>query len=107
MCATELGHADRPSQAAFPVLLEDKKSALESEFMRTWRAVRTARRNGDTEAETAARRDVDAAKHALGERGPAWRTNGDADLDLHPVNNTSYADWFATLKAHCRSRGAS
>jgi hypothetical protein len=92
---------------ANPDVAESEKSALESELMRTWRAVRTARRNGDAEAETAGHRDVDDAKHALGERGPVCLTSSDADLDRHLVKNTSYADRCATLEAHGRSRGAS
>lgn len=49
---------------------------------------------GDTEAREAARRRVDAAKIALGERGPVWWTDGAPDLNRRMAKNTPYADWF-------------
>jgi hypothetical protein len=92
---------------ADPNVAESEKSALEFELKRIWRVVRTAKRNVDTEAGTAAHRDVDDAKYALGERGPVCLTSGDADLDRHLVKNTSYTDRCATLEAVGRSCGAS
>jgi len=85
---------------ANPELPEGEKSALVSELMRARREVKAAKQEGDVEAEAAAHRDADAAKHALGERGPVWWTDGDPDLNRHLVKNTPYADWFAALKAH-------
>ncbi|WP_367280028.1 hypothetical protein [Sphingomonas sp. LHG3406-1] len=38
---------------------------------------------------------VDAAKRALGERGPVWWTDGDPDWNRHLAKNTPYADWWA------------
>ncbi len=84
---------------ADPSLPETEKSTLVSELMRARRAVRTAKQTGDEEAEVAAHRDVDAAKQALGERGPVWWSGGDPDLNRHMVKNTPYASWFAGLKA--------
>ena len=43
-----------------------------------------------------ARHAVDAAKIALGERGPVWWTDGAPDLNRHMARNTSYSDWWAT-----------
>lgn len=91
---------------ADPSLPEAKKSALVSELMRARRAVRTAKQAGDEQAEAAAHRDVDAAKQALGERGAVWWGNGDPDLNRHMVKNTSYASWFAGLKANRGKRSA-
>jgi hypothetical protein len=85
---------------ANPELAGDEKSALVSVLMRARRAVKTAKEEGDVEAEVAAHRDVDTAKHALGERGPVWWRDGDPDLNRHLVKNTPYADWFAARKAH-------
>ena len=48
-------------------------------------------------AREAARRRVDTAKHALGERGAVWWTDGAPDLNRHLVKNTSYAEWFSGL----------
>ena len=45
-----------------------------------------------------ARARVDAAKVALGERGPVWWTDGAPDLNRHLAKNTPYADWFAHLE---------
>ncbi|MEW6626346.1 MAG: hypothetical protein AB1431_06110 [Pseudomonadota bacterium] len=61
------------------------------------RAVARARRKNDGAAETAARQKVDAAKVALGERGPPWWADGSPDLNRHLARNTIYADWFAAL----------
>ncbi|MDB5554581.1 MAG: hypothetical protein JWL86_4565 [Rhizobium sp.] len=72
-------------------LAEGEKSALVSELMRGRRAVKTAKQQVDVEAEAAAHRDVDAAEHALGDRGPVWRTNSDLDLNRHLVKYTPYA----------------
>ncbi len=52
---------------------------------------------GDAEAREAARKLVDAAKHALGERGAPWWTDGSPDYNRHLAKNTPYADWFASL----------
>ena len=43
-----------------------------------------------------AREQVDAAKRALGERGPVWWTDGAPDLNQHMAHNTPYATWYAT-----------
>ncbi len=44
-----------------------------------------------------ARQRVQAAKVALGERGPAWWGDDAATYDRCLVKNTPYADWYATL----------
>jgi hypothetical protein len=59
------------------------------------RAVRDAK--GDPEATARARARVDAAKRALGERGPVWWTDGAPDLNRRMARNTPYADWFTGL----------
>lgn len=45
----------------------------------------------------AARAEVDAAKVALGERGPAWWSDGAPDYNRKMARNTPYADWFERL----------
>jgi hypothetical protein len=64
------------------------------------RAKQTAMRAGDIPAREAARLRVDAAKVALGERGPVWWDDGAPDLNRHLVRNTPYADWFAALPSN-------
>lgn len=59
------------------------------------RAVRTSK--VDLDARAAARRRIDAAKQALGERGPVWWTDGAPDYNRHLARNSPYADWFASL----------
>ena len=52
-------------------------------------------RVGDSAARETARQAVDAAKIALGERGPVWWADGAPDYNRHMAKNTPYADWFA------------
>lgn len=73
------------------------RQALVDRLMRARRAVGAAKKAGDAQAERHARDDVDAAKHALGERGPAWWTDGAPDYNRRLVGNTPYADWYAAL----------
>ncbi len=55
-----------------PALPEEVAAALTSHLGRGRSGTRVARRKGDPEAERAARRRTDLAKHGLGERGTAW-----------------------------------
>ena len=62
-------------------------------------ARRQLRRGSSTEegaaARAAARAAVDAAKVALGERGPVWWTDGTPDFNRRMARTTPYAEWFA------------
>ena len=49
----------------------------------------------DPEALRTARARVQAAKVALGERGPVWWTDGAPDENRRMAKNSSYADWYA------------
>ena len=80
-----------------PALPEVERQRLTHELMRARSAKGRAMRAGDASAKEAARQQVDAAKHALGERGDVWWTDGAADYNRHLAKNTPYADWFATL----------
>ena len=77
-----------------PALAAGEKERLVGELMDARRAL-----GGDTSpAETKAhRRAVDAAKRALGERGPVWWADDAPDYNRHLVKNTPYADWFASI----------
>ena len=44
-----------------------------------------------------ARRAVDEAKQALGERGPVWWTDGAPDYNRRLARNTPYAAWYASV----------
>jgi len=68
---------------------------LVKDLMAARRAVREVK--GDPQAIEMARRLVDQAKVALGERGDPWRNDGAPDYNRHMAKNTPYADWFASL----------
>ena len=70
-------------------------------LMAARRAIAAARRTNDPPALAEARSALDAAKVALGERGPVWWTDGAPDFNRHPARNTPYA-WFAELPLHGR-----
>jgi hypothetical protein len=78
-----------------PALDPADRERLVRELMTARRAVREAR--GEPEATRAARKQVDTAKTALGERGPVWWSDGAPDYNRHMVINTPYADWYAAL----------
>jgi hypothetical protein len=61
------------------------------------RDVGQAQRTNRSRAEKEARGRVDAAKQALGERGPPWWTDGAPDMNRRLVKNTPYEEWFAAL----------
>jgi hypothetical protein len=75
------------------------RQALVDRLMRARRQVGVAKKAGDPVLERQARDEVDAAKHALGERGPVWWTDGAPDYNRRMVANTPYADWYAALLA--------
>jgi hypothetical protein len=77
-----------------PRLDQETRQALVRELMAARRAVRDAKAGGDL---AGVRARVDAAKRALGERGPPWWTDGAPDYNRHLAAKTPYADWFAAL----------
>ena len=79
-----------------PGLSEAERQRHVHELMAARRAVRDALPHGGAELANARSR-VDAAKRALGERGPVWWTDGAPDLNRHMASNTPYAGWFAAL----------
>ena len=80
---------------ANPDLQQDERAKLVSRLMAARRAVRQAKVNADTAAESSAHHAVDRAKRALGERGPVWWKDGAPDLNRHMAKNTPYAAWYA------------
>jgi hypothetical protein len=80
-----------------PDLDPDLRELLVKALMEARRAVGRARRSGDAEALRIAGQQVDVAKHALGERGPVWWSDGTPDYNRRLVKNTPYADWYAEL----------
>ena len=77
-------------RAANPHLPKAERDRWVRELMSARSAVGRARRSGDRDALADAGRRVDAAKVALGERGPVWWTDGGPDLNRHLVKDTPY-----------------
>lgn len=82
-----------------PALDAASRAALTRELMSARRAKQAALRGADAAAVEAARQRIDAAKRDLGERGPAWWTDGAPDYNRRMARNTPYAAWFAALSA--------
>ena len=79
-----------------PALPAEQRDALTRELMAARRAKQSAMRAGDQVAREAARQRVDAAKVALGERGPVWWDDGAPDFNRKMARTTPYAEWFDT-----------
>ncbi len=79
-------------RATNPALDETIRERLVQDLMTARRHVRQYK--ADPLALKAAREAVDAAKIALGERGPVWWDDGAPDYNRKMAKNTPYADWF-------------
>ena len=79
-----------------PRLPNVQRLALVQRLMTARRDVGKAKAAGGADLQMA-RAEVDAAKRALGERGPEWWADGTPDLNRHSVANTPYRRWFAKL----------
>ena len=79
---------------ANPALPVERRELLVRELMNARRAVKAALRSANAEELALARKAVDAAKIALGERGPVWWTDGTPDLNRHKVKDSPYAGWY-------------
>lgn len=84
-------------RCADPTLAAETRERRVQDLMSARRSVRSALAAADDDALAAARRAVDTAKIALGERGPVWWDDGAPDLNRRMARNTLYADWFAAL----------
>ncbi|TDH61095.1 hypothetical protein E2C06_18485 [Dankookia rubra] len=80
-----------------PHLSDERRAELVKALMAARRAKQQAMRVGDDAAREVARLQVDAAKTALGERGPVWWDDGAPDFNRHLARTTPYAQWFADL----------
>ncbi len=79
---------------ANPSLPAEQRDTLVRELMSARRAVKAALRSGVAAELAEARKAVDQAKIALGERGPVWWSDGAPDLNRHKVNDSPYAEWY-------------
>ena len=85
-------------RATNPNLPEQERQEWVDVLMDARRAVGVAKRADDSEALKKARQAVDQAKHALGERGAVWWTDGSPDYNRKMAKNTPYAAWFDELE---------
>ena len=84
---------------ANPNVPAEKREALVRELMAAQRAVKAALASGNPGELALARKAVDVAKIALGERGPVWWTDGAPDFNRRLVKNTPYAAWYAAASS--------
>ena len=89
---------------ANPALPEEERQRLVNDLMKARRAKGLAIKASDPAARERARQAVDQAKHALGERGAAWWTDGAPDWNRHLVHNTPYAKWFLALSTEAANQ---
>lgn len=80
-----------------PALPEKERQRLVNALMDSRRAVKNAKAANEPVALKAARAQVNAAKVALGERGPVWWTDGAEDFNRRLVKNTPYSAWHEQL----------
>lgn len=81
-----------------PALPPETREQLVRTLMAGRRAVALARTRGDRASLHEARRRVDRAKVALGERGPVWWSDGSPDENRRMVQHTRYAEWFDRMQ---------
>lgn len=79
-----------------PSLSNEDRERLVKELMAARRAVRDA--GGDPDATREARKRVDQAKIALGERGPPWWNDGAPDHNRKLLKNSPYSGMRESLK---------
>lgn len=76
-----------------PSLSAKRRAELVRELMAARSAKGRAMRAGNAAAREEARKAVDAAKVALGERGDPWWDDDAPDYNRKMARNTPYADW--------------
>ena len=84
-------------RASNPALAPDDSARLTRDLMSARRDKGAAMRAGNAAGAEAARRRVDAAKVALGERGPPWWEDGAPDVNRRLAKNTAYAEWWMSV----------
>ena len=90
---------DRLWRRSDPRLSADQRQLAVRDLMDARRAVAAGKRADGDAAVRAARARVQAAKEALGERGPVWWDDGEPDLTRHLARTTVYAAWWADQSA--------
>ena len=86
-------------RVANPQLAPAVRQGLVQELMHARREVKAALAAKDEVRLSSARKAVDVAKTALGERGPVWWQDGARDFNRHLVKNTPYREWYERLES--------
>lgn len=81
-------------RVANPNLSSHERQEHVQALMAARREVKAALAAGDDERLAAARKSVNTAKIALGERGPVWWKDGARDFNRYLVKNTPYKEWY-------------
>lgn len=84
-------------RAANPNLPVGERERFVQSLMAARREVKAAKAMNEAGRLAAARRLVNEAKVALGERGPVWWTDGAKDFNRYLVRNTPYRAWYEKL----------
>ena len=84
-------------RVANPTLSPLRREALVGDLMDARRQVKAAKAADDADELAAARKCVNDAKVALGERGPVWWKDGSKDFNRYLVKNSPYKQWFEQL----------
>ena len=95
--------AGKLRRCADPRLTPEGRKALTQKLMAARRKVKEVQ-NSEVRLKRA-RRAVNAAKEALGERGPVWWDDGALDETMTDPADSSYADWWAGLTNEERAKG--
>lgn len=88
---------DRLWRKSNPTLTPVEREQFTKDLMAARRTVGKALREGDQRAVQAARKLVDEAKIALGERGEVWWDDGAPDYGRKLVKHTPYVQWWTAL----------
>lgn len=84
-------------RVANPHLPQQERDSHVRALMAARREVKAAMAADEPDRLAAARRVVNAAKVALGERGPVWWNDGARDYNRRLVRNTPYSEWYDQL----------
>ena len=87
-------HNERLWRCTNPDLDDATRQRLVKQLTSARRQIAAAKRAGDDAALSTARQQVQAAKVALGERGPTW-WDDDSDYNRRLIMNTPYAAWWS------------
>lgn len=88
-------HKERLWRCTNPKLDEETRLQLVVELMSARREVAAAKRACNQPALADARQRIQAAKVALGERGPTW-WDENTDYNRKLIKNTPYAQWWSS-----------